>query len=136
MKIFGLVLRFELTVQFRVDIRSRANSGLCLLLRLNMLLLFLFIIESLNIQLVLEQLVLIEVICLLPLFDLGHVLLGSPAYFPSGSYFIRAGSGKGLRFLRGCFFLWSYSRDLRGTPVGDLARPLSHLIVRFISTRA
>ena len=88
MKIFGLVLRFELTVQFRVDIRSRANSGLCFLLRLNMLLFFLFIIESLNIQLVLEQLVLIEIIRLLPLFDLSHVLLGSTAYFPSGSYFI------------------------------------------------
>ena len=75
MKVFRLILRLELTVQLRVDISARPDPCLGLLLGLDVLLLLLFIVKSLYIQLVLEQLVLIEVVSLLPLFDIRHLFL-------------------------------------------------------------
>lgn len=135
MKILGFILRFEFTVQLRVDISTRTNSCLGLFFRLNMFLLFLLIVEAFHIQLVLKKLILIKVVGLLSLFYLCHVFLYGRTNFTSCANLIRAWARETLSFFWRSFFFRRYSWDLRSTPIGDLPGPFSNLIVRFISTR-
>ncbi len=76
-------------MQLRIDIRPRAYPGLSLFLRLDMLLLLLLVVESLDIQLVLKQLVLIEVVRLLPLLHIRHLLLHRLPDLTRRAHFVR-----------------------------------------------
>ena len=135
MEILRLILRFELTVQFGVDVGPRPDPGLSLLLGINMLLLFLLIVKSLHVQLVLEELVLIEVVLLLPLFNICHFFLQGRPDFTGRTHFIGTGTWEALGLFRRHLFFWCYPRDLRGAPVSNLTGFPCNLIIGLIGTR-
>jgi hypothetical protein len=134
LEILRLILKFELTVQFGVDVGPRPDPGLSLLLGLDMLLLFLLIVKSLHVQLVLEELVLIEVVLLLPLLDFRNFFLHGRPDFTGGTHFIGTGTWEALGLFGRYLLFWCYPRDLRGAPVSNLTCFPCNLIIGLIGT--
>ena len=135
MEILRLILRFKLTVQFGVNVGPRPDPGLSLLFGLDMLLLLLLIVKSLHVQLILEELVLIEVVLLLPLLDIRHFFLHGRPDLTGRTHFIGTGTWEALGLFGRHLLFWSYSRDLRGAPVSNLTCFPCNLIIRLIGTR-